>query len=338
MKTGNWYASLASLKLTLVIIVLFAGCVVAVYLTELSPSWILAFPLFLFAVNLLAAILTNPKFRSQMPLLVFHLALLSLVLLLVVSRLTYLKGHVEITEGEMFNGQLTKVEYGPFHSGDLSQVRFKQLDFRIYYSPGMNRGKTDSHIIWSDKNGNQHDGVIGSHIPLVLSGYRFYTTHNKGFAPLFVWQPNNSSSRYGVQSQSGSIHFPSYPANEYQQALDWVIPGTQHHLWTMLEINETVIDKMQGSVFKPPAKHHLVMRYAGQRVELKPGDYLQLPDGKLHYQELRAWMGYEVFYDWTMPWLLAVCLVNVLALSWYYWQKYASRPWQCDDNENIDGK
>jgi len=82
-----WLLQLASLKLTLAIFILFCASVVLAYFTRWSPAWILALPFSLFAVNLTATILSNPSFRRQPGLLVFHLALLGLVVLLTVSRL-----------------------------------------------------------------------------------------------------------------------------------------------------------------------------------------------------------------------------------------------------------
>jgi len=84
-------------------------------------------------------------------------------------------------------------------------------------------------VLWQNEDGQFQQATIGDHYPLILAGYRFYTTHNKGFAPSFVWYPD------GGQPQQGTIHLPSYPAHEYQQALSWHIPGTRHEIWTDLD-------------------------------------------------------------------------------------------------------
>ena len=63
------------------------------------------------------------------------------------------------------------------------------------------------------------------------------------------------------------------------------------------------------------------------RYELHPGQSLDLAGGRLTYKELRTWMGYTVFYDWTLPWLFAAGLIAVLSLGWHYWRKFATRPW-----------
>jgi len=89
---------LASLKLTLVILVVLGIGVVVAYLSETRTIWALVLPLTLCALNLMAAIATNGVFRRQMPLLVFHLCLLALIVLIAVGRMTYLKGQLELTD------------------------------------------------------------------------------------------------------------------------------------------------------------------------------------------------------------------------------------------------
>ncbi len=327
MAWRSGWAALGSLKLTLAIFGLFAVLVVAVYLSNVLDGWVLALPFGLFAVNLLAAVTTNPAFRRQGGLLLFHLALLALVALLAASRLTYLRGQLEITEGEWFDGRLTGYEAGPLHPWHVQAVRFRQLPFTIEYHPGRERGRTLSRMAWQDEAGQIREGVIGDHHPLVIAGYRFYTTHNKGFAPLFRWQP-----RGGGAAQTGSVHLPSYPAHEYRQALEWTIPGTAHRVWTLLEMDEVVLDPLRPSRFRIPRDYRLVVRIDGQRHVLRPGDTVALSDGELTFLSLRQWMGYSVFYDWTIPWLLAACVVAVLGMGWHAWRKCASRPWTAEDD------
>ena len=62
-------------------------------------------------------------------------------------------------------------------------------------------------------------GIIGDQTPLVLEGYRFYTTSNKGFAPVFVWQPA------GGAAERGSVHLPPYPVLQFAQQVEWTPPG-----------------------------------------------------------------------------------------------------------------
>lgn len=315
--------SLASLKLTLVALVLFAALVVLIYVRDDLPSALLAAPLGLLSANLLAAILGNRSFRRQAALLVFHLALLTLVLLLAASRLSYLKGSLELTEGEEFTGTLLESDAGPFHPIDtLRALRFGNLGFRIDYAPGPLRQGIRNQIEIRGPGAVPHRIEITDQKPLILSGYRFYPTGNKGFAPSFNWQPTG-----GGEARIGTVHLPSYPLHEHGQAREWTPPGTALRIWTMLEFKETILAPDRWSEFRPPKEHRIVLRIGAQRWELVPGGIVDLPEGRLEYRGLRGWMGYTVFYDWTIPWLLAACLVAIGALGAHFWSKFANKPW-----------
>lgn len=316
-------ALLGSLKFALIILGVLALMVAALYLSEISSSAPLAVPFGLLSANLLAAITINPLFRRQTTLLIFHLALLGLVLLLAASRLTYLKGSVELTEGEQFEGRLVAQEAGPFHSMQtLEQIRFSNLGFQIDYAPGPLRQGIRNTIEIMGKGGVPLQVEISDQKPLIISNYRFYPTGNKGFAPTFLWRP-----AAGGPPIIGSVHLPSYPLHEYGQAREWTPPGTQLHLWTLLEFDEVILAPDRRSEFRPPKQHRIVVRSGERRWELTPGGAVFLPEGHLEYQGLRGWMGYTVFYDWTIPWLLATCLVSVGALGAHFWFKFTAIPW-----------
>lgn len=317
----RWLAPLASLRLTLVLIALLGAAVIATYVSALRSPWPLAVTLGLIAVNLGCAVLTNAVFRRQTALLVFHLALMAIVLLVAAGRLTYLKGQLELSTGETFGGELTQSESGPWHRRGLVEARFTSLGFTIAYHPGIKRDRTENTVLWSDGAGHQQRAVIGDNQPLVLNGYRFYTSPNKGFAPLFTWYPARGAP------QRGTVHLPSYPMNEYRQAREWTVPGTDVALWTMLQFDEVLLDPARASQFRLPGEHTLVVRVGEERHELVPGQRLALPRGVLAYDGLTTWMGYNVFYDWTMPWVLAACLLAVASLAWHFGRKFAARPW-----------
>lgn len=315
---------LGSLRLTLWLLPLFALAAMAWHFIEGQRGWLIVVPLSLLAFNLLAAITVNPAFRRQPALLTFHLALLTLVLLAAVGRLTHFTGQAEVTVSENFDSATVIRRGGPWHEERLDQVHFTLERFTIDYTPrqGMAmRDVTRAHVRWRDDSGLEREGVVGDHRPLVLGGYRFYTTHNKGFAPVFIWQPEDGAPR------QGSIHLPAWPANEFNQALDWTIPGSGHRLWTQLQFDEVILDPERPSQFRAPGKHLMVVRTGERRYELYPGQSLDLAGGRLTYKELRTWMGFTVFYDWTLPWLFAAGLIAVLSLGWHYWRKFATRPW-----------
>jgi cytochrome c biogenesis protein len=312
---------LASLRLTLVLIALLAVGTALAFRLEGARTWPMVAPLALLAVNLLAAIATNGVFRRQTWLLVFHLALVALLLLVAAGRLTYLKGMVGVTDGATFDGRLAEDERGPWHAGALESVRFVNAGFAIDYAPGLQRGATRNEVLWQSAGGRWEKAVIGDQHPLVIAGYRFYTTFNKGFAPIFHWQGADGAQLYG------SVQLPSYPMHEYGQALEWTPPGGRTPVWVMLDIDEVVIDPDEHAEFRLPERYTLVVRVGEARHVLRPGDSVALPDSTLTFDGLRAWMGYRVFYDWTLPWLLAACAVAVISLAGHFWQKFAARPW-----------
>lgn len=314
-------AALASLRLTLVCIALLTAAVAYVYERdgEASATLPLVPPLTLLAINLFAAIATNAAFRRQLPLLVFHLALLAIVVLAALGRMTYLRATAEVVVGGEYEG-MRNVEAGPWHGGAKEGLRFENLGFEIGYQPGLQRDRTVNRVRWRDAAGIPHEAVIGDQTPLVLAGYRFYTTPNKGFAALFEWHPA------GGAMQVGSVNFPSYPAYADRQETHWSIAGGE--LGARLVFDELLIDPAVESRFRLPGRHELVVRSGLREARLQPGGSMLLGGGRLVYVGLTSWMGYGIFYDWTIPWLLAACVLATAALGWHFWRKFAAKPWQ----------
>lgn len=312
--------ALASLKFTPVGLLLLGIAAVAVYKFDHSAAPWLALPLLLLALNLMAAVATNGVFRKQMNLLVFHLALIVLVLLAAAGRLMYLKGTAEITEGTGFGG-LKSRDAGPLHIDRVNQVHFVNDGFEIEYMAGPVLDRMINRVRWQDGKGGERVGEIEPNKPLILFGYRIYPTSNKGFAPLFLWRPE------GGEAVLAAVHLPGYPGNATNQAQTWRPAGSKDDIWVMLEIDEELIPADKPSRFKLPERQKIVVRQRESRWELQPGERVALPGGVLEYQGLRTWMGYRFFYDWTIPWMLAACAVGVLSLSWHFWAKFAAKPW-----------
>jgi cytochrome c biogenesis protein len=321
---------LGGLKLTLAFFLLLIATVSVMYLTQVRSSLWLVVSLALLASNLLAAIATNPYFRRQLPLLLFHLALLMIILLVAVGRLTYLRGQAEVIEGTEFMGRLIKTEAGVGHGGEIANVRFVNHGFDIAYAEGLTRLGTQNRVTWVDESGTQQEKVIGDHVPLVIGNYHFYTTSNKGFALLFEWRPNTGASRIG------SVNLPSYPANTLKQAQQWSLPGLAEPVWAMLQFEGDLISATQAGVFRLPNEYAVVVRYGDQRWVLpiataetlaRGETTIKLPEGELVYLGLRSWMGYLVTYDRTLPWLLLSAVIAVLALAGHFWRKFSSTAW-----------
>lgn len=312
--------ALASLKFTPVGLVLLGIASVAIYKFDHGATPWLALPLLMLAVNLIAAVATNGVFRKQMSLLIFHLALIALVLLAAAGRLMYMKGTAEITEGTAFSG-LTTRDAGPLHIDRVDQVHFVNEGFDIQYMAGPIFDRMLNRVRWQDGKGGERLGEIEPNEPLILFGYRIYPTSNKGFAPLFMWRPEAG------EPALAAVHLPPYPGSANNQAQTWRPAGSKNDIWIMLEIDEELIPADKPSRFRLPDRQKIVLRQGESRWELQPGERVALPGGVLEYQGLRTWMGYRFFYDWTIPWLLAACVVAVLSLSWHFWAKFAAKPW-----------
>lgn len=307
-------AHFGSLRTTLASMGLLAVAVSAGLVGDGVVVSALAISLGLLAVNLLAALVLHPAFRRQLPLLVAHLALLALVVLVALGRLTALDGRFELTQGLPFDG-LIEAKAGPLHRDRLSRLDFRHEGFEIAYAPGRKRGATRNPVTWTDPEGKAQRAVIGDHRPLVLEGYRIYTSSNKGFAPLLTWIPKDG------EAVSGAVHLPSFPVHELQQSREWTLPGGQV-AWVMLQFDDKLIDPTGPASFRLPDSHRLVLRVGDLRAELAPGEQVDIVGGRLVYQQLSTWMGYRVSYDATLPWLLAASLLAAVSLAWHYTQRF----------------
>lgn len=313
--------ALASLRLTLFSLVLLLAAVVFIYddQGEADATLPLVLPLAMLSLNLLAAMASNTAFRRQLPLLLFHLALFAIIVLVAIGRMSYLRATSEVMTGGEHQA-MHRIQAGPWHWGAKDEVHFENLGFRIEYKPGLQRDMTVNKVRWRDESGIPRTMEIGDQVPLVIRGYRFYTSSNKGFAALFRWEPN------GGKAELGSINFPSYPANKDAQTSSWRLGNDE--LRIKLNIPEQLIDPDAASSFRMPDRHDVTVDFSWRVAVLQPGESVLVPAGRLVYVGLTTWMGYNVFYDWTMPWLLAACALAALALGWHFWSKFSLRPWQ----------
>jgi cytochrome c biogenesis protein len=312
---------LASLRLTLAGLLLLLAAVAYIYEREgeADASLPLVLPLSLLAINLLAAVVGNAAFRRQLPLLVFHLCLLAIIVLAALGRMSFLRATAEVVSGAELHG-LERIQAGPWHWGDLGGLKFENLGFHIDYKPGLQREATVNRVRWRDEQGIPYTSEIGDNVPLVLRGYRFYTSPNKGFTAVFRWEPKRG------EAQLEAVNFLSYPLNKDRQQTSGRLGGED--LRVSLNIRGQLIDPAAASRFRMPEEHDVTVDFSWRVATLKPGEAVAVPAGRLVYVGLTTWMGYNVFYDWTMPWLLAACALAVLALGWHFWQKFARRPWQ----------
>ena len=306
--------TLASLKLTLFGISVLLVAVLLAYFNRQDAAVYIVPPVALLALNLLAAMIFNPRIRQNSGLLMFHICLFLIALLTLMSQLTSMQGRVEVTEGTAFDAAgVTVVKQGAWHALDrLQQIDFSQGAIEVEYGPGLRRGASRSQL--------QHDGnniVVGDNLAFSSLGYRFYTTSNKGFAAIVNWYAKDGSV------ERGAIHFPSYPLYDWKQHNQWQLPSgaelemqllidtalQPEHAWLLQGV-----DRGQLEITLPDASKH----------RIAPGQHLQLDNGVLQFEAIRMWMGYKIFYDPLLAWFFAVALVGVAGIGWHYYLKLAS--------------
>lgn len=319
-------SALASLKLTLVgMLLLGVGAALSYDNPADTSVWVLVLPLALLAINLTAAILTNPRINRQPGLLVFHVCLLLLVLLAGVGRLTHLDAHLEIAQGQAFSPDLLMdVRKGPLHSGALERVAFTQGRYTVDYAPGLKRGLTHSQVFLPQADGSVREVDVGDDRPLVLERYRFYTTHNKGFVPVLTWLPEQG------EPVSGRVHMPSYPLFDYKQDNSWTPPGTDEVIKFWLQLKTGLTTEDSWVLDGRNSSGVLVVTSGDRRIELRPGEVATLEHGRLRYDYLTTWMGYRVFYDPTIQWMFFVSIAGVLGLSHFFWKRLNLVAWTDD--------
>ncbi|MBF0309648.1 MAG: hypothetical protein HQL56_08990 [Magnetococcales bacterium] len=307
---------LASLKLTLGLLLWFLATLPFIPRESLSATLVLGVGTGLFAVNFAAFLAHSVYFRSRPGLLLFHAALGLFALLLGLGRLTWMEGSVEVATGESFEGELLTSEKGPLHDGGLERVRFVNEGFTIRYAPGLKRGPTRNTVSWRDERGREFRQEIGDDVPLILRHYRFYTTSNKGFAPVFRWQPLRG------EVVRAALHLPSYPLFD-RQINSWTLPGDDLRLTATLNLDEDFLHPEKEGVFELPRRYTLEVSLAGSPPRrLAPGESLTLPQGRLTFEGLTTWMGYRIHYDRTRSWLLATVLVGLAGLAWHFRGKF----------------
>lgn len=319
---GAWsWRKLASPYLMVVFFGLTALGALAAARQLAPPTLLLVPPFLLLLVNLGASIASHPRFRADLPLLIFHLALLAMISLFALGRLTYLHGGVSLHTGGAFDGHLDDEQRGPLHGDAFRQLRFSNEGFRHHYLDTSGNYYTTQNVIhWADAAGIWHPATIGDDRPLILGNYRLYANYRRGFSPVFTWQTVSGASH------TGSVHLTHQSEKGMDYSADWTLPGGLP-LWVKLEYaapsyrNGSVVENL-GVDGLP---HELIVRVGEIRHVLRPGESLVLPQGQLKYDRLDAWMSYRIIYDPTQPYLIATVLIAVMSLCWFYFRKTAGR-------------
>lgn len=278
-----------------------------------TPTVLLALPFFLLALNLGAAIAVNARFRTDRWLLLFHLALLSLVLLLVFARLTHFEGKTPVTREAVFDGYIEFPSIGLLHGDRYRRLLFSNAGFTERPEDDLYGGGIVNRVRWQTpaSNGFWREGNITSDAPLVLDGYRIYPTTTLGFAPMLVWEP------VGGAPITGAIQLPPPSSPDFQRGAAWRIDHGPE-LWAWIGSSPTPTKEIRENLNADTYVHTLVIRSGDRRFELRPGGAADLAGGRLRYVKLETWIGYHIIYDPTRPWLVAAIVVAVISLLIFY--------------------
>ncbi|MFI0412914.1 MAG: hypothetical protein ACH255_02135, partial [Candidatus Thiodiazotropha sp.] len=98
-----WLRVPASLRITGFGLLLLGAGVLATSRQSDIGQWLIVVSLLLLAINLCAALFSNPLFRVKPALFGMHVGLLLLAVSLAYGQLSRFRGHFEITEGQVFD-------------------------------------------------------------------------------------------------------------------------------------------------------------------------------------------------------------------------------------------
>lgn len=323
---------LASLRFTLVGFLLLLLVVLLCYFnTAVSFNWLTP-PLLLLVVNLIAALLTNPRFRQRGWLLTFHISLLVVLLLAVLDLWTGMTGRIELAEGQQFDPNMVEWrKRGWWHLGDLEKVSFKQGRVEVDYAKGLVRQATRSYIVRKNHTGFDAAYMIGDRRALEIAHYRFLTTPNKGYAVLIRWHDAQTG-----KFSKGFIHFPSYPAMDWKQTVDWTPPGGKPVRLELELPGQLQIDQAWTLSSADVGEAKMLVMQEEQQRELRKGDWLTVPGGELRFDGVRLWIGYQIDYQPLLPWLFGAALLTIIALAVYFSRSLWYPPLKAENHNLSD--
>lgn len=308
--------------LTAAFFVVTALSAIAVTRLDTGATAIMWPPFALLVVNLLAAIVDNPRFRADVPLLLFHLALLALVALFAAGRLTYLEGRVMLTQQVSFPGVLDEERRGPLHGDGVRSLRFMNAGITEVYPKLDDFRHTYNTVMWWDDSGRPRMTEIGDDRPLILQGYRIFTSKHRGVSPILRWTPTD-----GGPPESGSLQLGQTTQDMFENAVSWHLPdGREAWVSLVARAPQAALPTEQVDMGVYEFDHVLVLRVGDQRHELRKGGSVDLGSGRLTYERLLTWMGYRVVYDPTVPWIVATIGIGLSSMIWFYIRRVFARP------------
>lgn len=304
--------ALSSSRLTLVGMVLLVCGLIVDQRAWLPGSIGILLPIALLAVNLAVALAVDRRFRYRPALFAFHLCLLLLALVAGYGQLARYEGRVALVEGQDLDAALVvPVRRGWIDPPPLPDGLVRQGRIAVDYRPGLRRAATHSRVSVHGADWIE----IGDDIPLVVDGYRLYTTPNKGLAALLTWHPHDRAAT----AQLGAVQFPSFPASQLMQQTRWQAPGGEAVDLVLTLPGSPVPHAGEWVLDASLAKQAQIEVQASDGTEaLRPGASVALHDGRLQFERVVMWMGYEVHHDPTPQWMFSLAFLGVICLALHF--------------------
>jgi len=315
-------AWLSGLPLTLLGLVTFLAGVLPVVTGYVSATSGLALGYSLLLINLVFAILVREKIKNNPFLLLFHMALLLMLLAVGVSRLTYFKGWVQIAVDHPITEPSGVISKGPWHPNRFTNTRVALKEFSAEYREGGSRKSQKSVIQVGDNKLVRVDDAETADI----LGYQFTISKNLGFALEFMWIGSDGNLIQGVS------HFPSIIAYPETQGIDLQLPGVEKSIWIGLDIVSKRQDFFTPEFRVPDDYSYTVMSTSGPLM-VTPNSAVSLPEGQLMLNGLVPWIGYDLYYDPSIYFLLFTSLIGVCALALFLWQRQGKTSWILENDD-----
>lgn len=307
---------LSSLRITLVGLSWLALGLVADQNHWVAGAWAITPPLILLVLNLLVAMFVDRRFHHQPMLFAFHLCLLMIAGLVGFGQLITHEYRLLLAESQFYeHGMLGPVRGGPVEPPVLADRFMRQGMVEVEYTPGLRRGVTRSEVWMADGR----RVVFGDDIPLLVDGYRFYTTSNKGFSVVFTWLPDNGDAVVG------SMLFPSFPASELMQGLNWRTPAGED-IRLALHVPPSSYDGRWTLTAGHASGADVTVSIGDRTKLLRPASTVKLRGGRLRYEHIGMWMGYKVRYDPTLPWLFSASVLAVAFMAIHFASRLRQPP------------
>lgn len=282
--------------------------------------------------------------------LVFHLALVGVLLAFAAGSLLTYRGQALIVEGDTFTNAVA--DYDTYDAGRLfDPARLEPFTLRLdglesqFYDDGRPAMFT-AHVTLTEPGGAPHSSQIQVNRPMQVAGGKVFLMGN-GYAPVLTFVDADGETAFGgavpflvqdaAYTSTGVIKVPDVSSGEQVGFTGTLFPTaveTPHaglvSVWPealnpVIQLYAYTGDLgldtgVPQNVYKLDMTHLSPVRGAdGQPylIELRPGGSVELPDGlgTLTWESLPRFVALDLRADPSLPWLLTAALLALGGLS-----------------------